>query len=401
MEAFFHNLKRGDSFLAAFQEATARTEMLTRRGSRGANSKLNKYNDLSVQHPLLALDGDQGRNVLSRIPVEKRTAIKIEELYLGAGADYDTNYAGNPADIVAVADTIYLEPSESAADLYLMTNPQVGRIKEAAVNVRLPDTELKKTTSQRTGYAEQREISELVEVNLLCDYSQRCQRNTDDVFPNLFSEPGKYDLYYFISDNETHDISPVWRSVVYKQKADNAAPDNFNLHYPQDGSEQATSLVLNWQATTDPDDDPVTYRLLIAEDFQFERIVYQASDLYQTAVFLGPNLPLRNGTTGLQDASRYYWKVEAIDQYGAITPSEDVFSFKTDNTNAPPWIGSQFESSAVHFTALDQAVIDFWQTDELGQFVLDEAGNPMLLQSEVETVEEPRNPNSDFLLPPR
>jgi hypothetical protein len=35
---------------------------------------------------------------------------------------------------------------------------------------------------------------------------------------------------------------------------------------------------------------------------------------------------------GLKDLTTYYWKVQAIDQYGADRPSE-VWSFKTDNTN--------------------------------------------------------------------
>jgi hypothetical protein len=253
-------------------------------------------------------------------------------MYLGVGADYDTNYAGNPADIFSVTDTLYLSPEQTAAELSLTVN-EIYRVKDAAVNVRLPSTELELADTTRTGHAEQREITELVEINLLCDPGlQRCQRNTDDIKPDLFKEPGKYELYYFVVDNETHNRSPIHRSVVYKTKADNTAPAAFNLFSPFDGATTKTAFKINWETATDPDRDAITYTLLIAEDFQFEQVIYQQPGLRHSELELEATTLLKDLTQGLKDNRTYYWKVEAVDYFGAITASRQVFSFQTNTT---------------------------------------------------------------------
>ena len=45
-----------------------------------------------------------------------------------------------------------------------------------------------------------------------------------------------------------------------------------------------------------------------------------------------------DGKAGLLDATTYYWKVQAVDSYGVITDSSEVWSFKTNNTNGIPGI---------------------------------------------------------------
>jgi hypothetical protein len=324
MEAFFKNLGRGESLYTAFEEASAKTKEFTTRTGRFVNVE-NEFGDDAVQHPLIEINGDQKGNnkaVLEYQVEEAKAPFNITEIFLGAGADYDTNYAGNPADIVSVAETIYLTPEESATTLSLTVNNQVHRIKEAAVNVRLPSTELTLPDADSTGYAEQREITELVEINLLCDFSQQCQRNTDEVTPNLFTEPGKYNLYYFVVDNETDNMSPIHHAVIYKGKADNQLPPSFTLLTPENHTKTPTTPTFTWQPTPHPDKDAITYTHTNAEDSDFNTIAYQQEGLRK------PEYALEDETV-LKDNTTYYWKVEAVDYFGGRVESGEVFSIST------------------------------------------------------------------------
>lgn len=335
MDDFFKNLGRGESFREAFEKSSVKTKQFTTRGGRFVNIE-NEFGDESVQHPLIDANGDgQGNNdVKAEVtnptnPVETEPTYRLSEMFLGAGADYDTNYAGNPADIINVVDTIYLTPEQTAAELYLIAN-DVRSIKEAAVNVRLPSTELELADTSRTGYAEQREIAELVEINLLCDFSQRCARDTDEVTPDLFSEPGKYDLFYFVVDNETDNMSPIQRSVVYKNKTGNEAPAKFALLAPENAAKTKTAVTFDWETTTDADNDPMTYTLVIAADANFSTVVYQNEGIRKSEFALDSEIVLTDGTQGLKDNTTYYWKVAAVDYFGGMTESGDVFLLSTE-----------------------------------------------------------------------
>jgi hypothetical protein len=334
MDEFFKALGRGDSFRDAFNKTAKKTREYTDRGGNRFINIVNEFGDDSVQHPLIDFNGDgQGNHDYKlELKADADRPFKLDDMYLGVGAKYDAKYAGNPADILSVTDTLYLTPEQTAAELSLTVNEAL-RVKDAAVNVRLPSTELELADTTRIGHAEQREITELVEINLLCDPDiQRCQRNTDDIKPDLFKEPGKYELYYFVVDNETHNRSPIHRSVVYKTKADNTAPAAFNLFSPFDGATTKTAFKINWETATGPDRDAITYTLLIAEDFQFERVIYQQPGLRHSEIELEATTLLKDLTQGLKDNRTYYWKVKAVDYFGAITASRQVFSFKTNTT---------------------------------------------------------------------
>jgi len=338
MDELFNALGRGGSFRDAFNKAAEKTNEYTDRGGNRFINIVNDFGDESVQHPLIDIDGDGQGSHDAKLeqntetnPSAPNSPYNLADMYLGAGADYDTNYAGNPADILSVADTIYLSPEQTAANLSMTVNHQVHRIKEAAVNVRLPSTELKPADTEHTGYAEQREIVELVEINLLCDFSQRCERNTDEVTPDLFTEPGKYNLYYFVVDNETDNMSPVHRSVVYKTKANNGAPSRFELLAPEDMATTETALTFDWQTSIEPEDEPITYTLVIAEDADFHNMVYQKSDIRASEQALEPSTVLLDGSEGLQPGTSYYWTVEAVDFFGARTTASEWRIFRIES----------------------------------------------------------------------
>ena len=60
-----------------------------------------------------------------------------------------------------------------------------------------------------------------------------------------FITPGKYEVYYYVSDATTGNLSPVHRSLVYKDKGSNTPPSSFSLNLPADGAETRTVLVFD------------------------------------------------------------------------------------------------------------------------------------------------------------
>jgi hypothetical protein len=339
IEELFQRLGRGASFKDAFETATELTEIYTRRGGPSANLD-NPYFDNAVQHPLVDINGDgQGSNVLS---AEIGEGPNLAELYLGAGVDFVTN-PGSAAEILQVTDTVYLTPEQSSADLYIKVN-NANRVNGAPVDIRQPSIVL--TTKDDVEYTEQREIEGVLRV----DGDLRCSHVTNycDKQVDVFEEPGQYEVFYFVRDSITNDISPIERSVVYKNKAGNQTPDSFELLYPFAGVEPppATTLRFYWNDTNDPDNDAFTYTLLIATDEEYfdNSVVYKQEELRVTTTSIDDQANVIDEETGkssqgLKDLTKYYWKVEAIDNFGART-SSNVVSFTPDNTNAPPSPGS-------------------------------------------------------------
>ncbi|MCP4695864.1 MAG: hypothetical protein GY862_03290 [Gammaproteobacteria bacterium] len=321
MEELFHRLGRGDSLRAAFEEATARTEIFTRQG--GGDGDINRYQDDAVQHPLLDDNGDgKGSNVLY---VNTGEGLLAERFYLGAGLNFDTNAADNPADILAVPDTVFLAADQSWADMLIAVN-DAGRVNSASVDIRKPAVVL---VSDGTEHPEQLEIEDLHRAFLSCSRAaQQCAGRV-----NGFDEPGRYDAFYFVRDRETDDISPVRHSLVYKDRPGNRAPDAFNLLAPKNGTSQKIALILDWETAGDPDGEPVTYTLLIAKNADFVSVIHAQTDLSYSMAAV-------DIAAGLEINTAYFWKVIAVDHFGARTESTEVFSFTTNDPNAPPNIGT-------------------------------------------------------------
>jgi YVTN family beta-propeller protein len=324
MEEFFSRLGRGDHVKAAFEWATERTELFTRRGDGSTNSS-DRFNDDAAQHPLLDDNGDgKGSNSLAT----DGDGLQAAEVLLGVGLDYDTNAAGNSAEILSVSDTVYLNANEEAATLTANVN-NANRVSSAIVDIRSPSVQL---SSAGTEQSEQLEIPDLERAFLGCDG----QTHLCTSFVDLFKEAGKYEAFYFVRDTQTEDISSIIRSVIYKDEAGNTPPNAFELKLPANDSEQKTVVLFNWETTTDPDNQAVTYNLILSEAEDFETLVYKREELTTPMTFVDETAVMTDDSLGLKDKTTYYWFVEAVDPFGARTASSSVFSFNTNNTNKPP-----------------------------------------------------------------
>jgi hypothetical protein len=147
--------------------------------------------------------------------------------------------------------------------------------------------------------------------------------------PVPFTDSGKYEVFYFVRDKETLKLAPMKRSIVYKNKTQNNLPATFHLISPVNASQPGTTLVFTWESSSDADN--LTYTLLIASDSGFNNIVYRKEEIASPMAYV-------DSKAGLTDATTYYWKVLAVDSYGAVTESTEMWSFHTNNTNGFPGI---------------------------------------------------------------
>jgi len=295
-------LGRGDSFKDAVVQASSNVAL---RDPRKATLALHSgVYDKLAQHPLL---DDNGDATASYLPLSITDGILAANLSLGVGV----KSLGEPADIAAVTSTTILPATQTDdVPLWLQVNDN-SRIARAWMEIRTPVTSV--SSYGGTGQF----IPHLITQPL---YYDGLQWNSSYTFPNA----GTYNLLYYTQDNQTGDISPTAHSVVYKQLANNTAPSAFSLTAPEDAGSVSPMFPLSWQEVTSI--HAVTYTLLVATDLDFTNIVYRQESIPQAAMYM-PNAALKDptSTTGgyyCQNGDTHcYWKVQAIDSFGAVTES--------------------------------------------------------------------------------
>jgi uncharacterized repeat protein (TIGR01451 family) len=350
MEEFFQELGKGETFSAAFNLATEKTEVFTRRGGGSANSN-NPFFDEATQHPLLDDDGDGiGVNLVS---LGNSDGLIADELLLGTGPNFDTNSAENPAAVESVTDTLYINDGDTNAGLFAIPN-DVAQVSQSYVEIRDPAVSL----SAANG-TEQLEAA-FTRVQLL-EPGNAANPFTDRFFTiyNGITTPGKYEVFYYVEDLETSALSPSKRSVIYKNKGVNLPPSVFNLLAPTNGATDKSVLLFDWEdATSDTTGDDVTdlvgvtYTLTIATDAALSNVVYQKEEITQSMFAV-------DDSVGLEDLTTYYWNVTAIDGFGAKTVSNNgAFSFSTDNQNNIPGIIAGIVHSDISFARLSGALVN-------------------------------------------
>jgi hypothetical protein len=337
MEELFKQLWRGETFKGAFEKAAAQTETFTRKGGGTTNAKSPPYFDNAMQHPLLDDNGDGiGNNVLSEGQGDGQVA---QSLYLGVGLSYDTNSEDNPAELLEVTETLYLDINTSSTQMWAVANDD-SQASSVWMEVRPPSKSL---SSQ--GGTEQLEIDLNKVFMTFNESASRWERTYD-----LFDESGMHEVFYFVRDVQTSEISPMKRSVVYKARAGNRPPSAFGLISPADGAETKTVLILDWGDSADPDGDNLTYNLIIAADRNFNNIIHQSEEI-------PISIALVDKTAGLEDLKAYYWKVEAMDSFGAKSESTQAWSFTTNNTNVFPGFIAGTVYDGRGYTPIDGATV--------------------------------------------
>jgi hypothetical protein len=293
-------------------EYSKRTEDLT---ARNVVNRLAPYFDIAAQHPLIDDNADsKGSNNI----LYTRDGKKSENIYLGF-----LNQSNDPLSIIATESN---PPKILPADQLTVSfkaevnNPE--KVNTLWLEIRKPGVRL----PQYVDEFRQKEL-DLEEVNMT--YHQGLNQFILNDYP--FHDPEKYTIYFYVKDKEGI-ISGFNEICIYKNKDHNQPPAPvhliapINLDDPQnvDSDEtEFTDVILQWEDSRDPDFDPFTYTVYLSKNRSFdESATIIKEHLIETICLV--KLPDN------WDDSDVYWKVIAIDNYGAQSESE-VSRFHTDN----------------------------------------------------------------------
>ena len=356
---FFKSVSYGKSIKQCFEDATLLTESFTSSGSGVTNAPF--YDD-SIQHPLLNDNGDVvGSNELSSVTGEDGAV--SEFLFIGASPPE----GNDPGDVLItrVNPAQFLGTTDTTADLWAeVDDPN---------DLRLIWMEIKQPNYNPVdpGAGLQIEMDNFKKATTDVTNTRYTWTNVGDSPDpvDLFDIPGTYQVFYFAKDNDTGHVSPLIQSRIYKALDGNTPPNTFSLLTPADLSTVLTTTILDWEDTIDPDGDSLTYSVLLSKgDDQFtDPILIEG---------LSNSDVLISAEDGIQDLSTYYWKVQAIDEYGAYRETS-VRIFETDNTN--PVIG--FIKGFVYDATTDEAITSATININNGSLILNSSLNGHYLGS--------------------
>ena len=319
---FFKEIAHGQSINDSFKKAVKLTARYTLSPTASPNSP---YLDYSLQHPLLDDNGDgQGSNELSDPKGDGQVS---KNVFLGVSER--TGNAPDDVYIEEVARAIFLGTGQfSTNDIWARVNDNHG-FKSMWVEIKRPDY------SNETQSSSAQIAMDLKKI-LYNNYNEDL-----DIYEwkkiNAFDVPGMYQVFYFAEDDTTSNISALKETRVYKAKSGNHIPEPFQLISPINISENApdsiptvsTTFILDWEDAIDPDHHRISYTVLLTKP---------STNSISTAIIkddINQSACLIRLSDGIKDLSHYYWKVRAIDEYGAIRESE-TWEFKTDNNKNPP-----------------------------------------------------------------
>jgi hypothetical protein len=341
---FFKSVSYGKSVKACFEEATALTEEFTSSGSGEVNAP---YYDDSVQHPLLDDNGDgMGSNELS--VEDGEDGQYSQTLFIGTSPPE----GNDPGDVLVidVNPAVFLGISDTTADLWAeVDNPADLRL--IWLEIKAPNYD---PIDPGDGFQIEMESFKKATADVSGNVYAWTGVGGGSDPADLFDTPGTYQVFYFAKDNDTGHASPLVQSRVYKALDGNLPPGTFDLLLPEDDASVLTTTVLAWSDAIDPDEDSLTYTVLLSKDDDQFTDPIRIQGLANSSVLIGPE-------DGIQDLSTYFWKVQAVDAYGAYSESSTRV-FHTDNTNpVAGWIKG-FVFNAVTKQAVTNATLTIGST---------------------------------------
>jgi hypothetical protein len=339
----FNELAKGKNLADSFIISVQRTEDLT---ARNVVNRLAPYFDTAAQHPLIDDDADSnGSNNILYTKDGKNS----ENIYLGF-----LNQSNDPLSIIATeSNPPKILPADQLTVSFKAEVNKPDKVNALWLEIRKPGDRLPQYVEE----FRQKEL-DLEEVNMT--YHQGLNQYILNDYP--FHDPGKYTIYFYVKDKEGI-ISGFNETCIYKNRDNNQPPAPVHLISPinlddpenEDSDEtEFTDVILQWENSRDPDFDPFTYAVYLSKSRSFdESATIIKEQLIETICLV--KLPDN------WDDSDVYWKVIAIDNYGAQSESE-ISRFHTDNpenalsvvfvnvydrhTNRPiPNVWVQFESN--------------------------------------------------------
>ena len=140
-------------------------------------------------------------------------------------------------------------------------------------------------------------------------------------------------------------------SVLFNltQNPANQPPEPFSLISPIDGSSVAETVTFDWEDAIDPNpSDQVTYDLYISTSIGF----------HPDSTIINSDLQISQYTETL-NSGLHYWKVKAVDNWGAETWSNQTWNFSVTSvsveeafTNIPLFVSQNYPNPFSQFTTI-------------------------------------------------
>ena len=339
---FFRNAREGKTLKESFELASDVVREYTYSRSNGTAG-------VQTQHPLLDdnADGEGTSGELSYMPgLDEAVA---HELILGYGVN-----AGDSVGWIAVTPTVTLAEGDPAPTLEARpTDGDPGH--EAWVEVKTPAYD--GSTLADPSLPEFQQVVDMPTFDAT-DFHDGWYRWMD--FSYTFDMPGTYQVFYYVRDAYTGEVSTYMLTTVYRAAPGNHPPDPVVLETPPDGMTVSTSTLFAWAETTDPDGDPVQYRLEASLEDTFP------DDPALTVVKEGltGRMTLLREADGLQDLSTYYWRVIPVDPYGASPDNHEMrtihTNFGTDTFDGWIWgsVTDKYTGAAIPYAVIDVPALD-------------------------------------------
>lgn len=311
---FFRNLKSGKSLRESFALSSQKMSEYTANATNG-------WYSLLVQKPVYDDNGDGIGTTGNLSPLPGQDGAFGHTLELG----YGVNAAGD-ASWLGATPTVTLESESPMVALQAQSDKIPAAGCTAWVEIKAPTYSGSTPIDDGNPPEDQAQAVELTRYDadlLTSDPDIGVFRWPGTAFGNAFDSPGTYKVFYFVRDGETEAVSTHLLTTVYR-KTVNTPPPAPGLEFPEDEAVAHTPVFFAWDEVSDP--DGVSYRLEIAEDLNFSQGLIVRSELSTPYALLGPD-------DGILDLHTYYWRVYAVDGYGAQSADGAIRMFSVDNVN--------------------------------------------------------------------
>ncbi|MDX8376437.1 MAG: DUF5011 domain-containing protein, partial [Mariprofundales bacterium] len=262
-------------------------------------------------------------------PLFGREGIFANSIYLGQS----TNALGD-VGLLQVPSTIYLAPAMPDPQLVVRVN-NINRVDTVWMEVKTPNAQAQLALDAYGQVDPYMQVVPALIPVVASPYNQPESYIWQDYYSFVsFDQAGRYDVLFYVKDSISGNISSPKRMTIYRMTAGNQTPTNFDLHAPIQGAVvNSSTTLLDWYSSTDPEGGDISYNITISPDTNFITTKAVVSNLNNAYLLADASLAFDDGSNGLQDLTTYYWKVEAVDPYGAVTPANSFGSFSVNNAN--------------------------------------------------------------------
>jgi hypothetical protein len=356
----FRNLSVGKNMKESFELASSRVEDFTlSRSNRAFGSR--------VQTPLLDDNGDGHGSPSGQLsftaPGDGATSFGVT---LGFGLN-----AGDSLSWIEATQTLTFDVGESVGQLFARSQTPVPANSTAWMEVKAP-VYSGATRVDDTDAENQQEFLDLAQFDFelgISDTNNGIFRW--ETFGAIFDAPGTYQVYYFVKDGDTGEVSAHLLTTIFRQDGNLDPPTAPDLVFPGDEATIGTTSFFVWTESVDDDGD-VTYTIELAleADTAFNTILVQREGITGTFVKLSE-------VDGILDGENYRWRVRAVDIFGnsQVSTSTLVVHVDQDNSDAPSSIqgkvsnlttGDDLEDATVTMSGAADLIYD---TTSNGEFV--------------------------------